>query len=514
MKNRKLLLIVSLALALTMSLGGTLAYLTDTDSDVNVMTLGNVQIEQNEWQRAEGVGHTNTEETSAKEGDLVPFKQNDPIYPAVAKTDDATQAEKTDLFYWGFYAPGGNGLWNEKELANMRDKIVMVTNTGKTDAYFRTIIAVESPVGFNADLIKLNVNLGWYTSNRVGNTTIDGVQYYLFEYTYKGNTGAGDGVLPAGETARPSLLQVYLDGAATNEDMAKLGDTWEILVVSQAVQAAGFDDAKTALDEAFGEVSATSHPWIDMDDPTDPKDQEPDGVVIPTYAATDAELNAALENGGNVVIDGEIDNEIVYTYSNNNTREIYLNSASGEITLSGGNLILDENATYGLYPYAKGNPITIKDMQIESNAKFGLVAWPSTASDVVTIENVDVNAAGGVGIYAYGPGKTIINNCSVGQSGLEYEETPWADTAIAAATNAVLEINGGEYKGANCVLWVYNSGATVTINDGTFNGAIKVDAGSVTIKGGTFTVDPSEYVPEGYNVTDNGDGTWSVVTAE
>ena len=34
-------------------LTGTLAYLTDTDEDVNVMTLGNVDIEQIEQQRGE-----------------------------------------------------------------------------------------------------------------------------------------------------------------------------------------------------------------------------------------------------------------------------------------------------------------------------------------------------------------------------------------------------------------------------------------------------------------------------
>ena len=60
MKNRKLLLIVSLVLALTMSLGGTLAYLQDSDVDVNVMTLGNVQIEQHEYQRVEKDGKYET----------------------------------------------------------------------------------------------------------------------------------------------------------------------------------------------------------------------------------------------------------------------------------------------------------------------------------------------------------------------------------------------------------------------------------------------------------------------
>ena len=53
MKNRKLLLIISVVLALTMSLGGTLAYLTDTDADVNTMVLGNVKIAQNEQMRDE-----------------------------------------------------------------------------------------------------------------------------------------------------------------------------------------------------------------------------------------------------------------------------------------------------------------------------------------------------------------------------------------------------------------------------------------------------------------------------
>lgn len=40
-----------------MSLGGTIAYLTDTDEAVNVMTLGKVRIEQLEMQHAEGVAH-------------------------------------------------------------------------------------------------------------------------------------------------------------------------------------------------------------------------------------------------------------------------------------------------------------------------------------------------------------------------------------------------------------------------------------------------------------------------
>ena len=54
--NRKKLtaLIMVLALALTTLVGGTLAYFTDTDDAVNTMTLGNVHIEQHEYQRTVG----------------------------------------------------------------------------------------------------------------------------------------------------------------------------------------------------------------------------------------------------------------------------------------------------------------------------------------------------------------------------------------------------------------------------------------------------------------------------
>ena len=46
MSKRTLLMLVALIASLALVATGTLAYLTDTDSDVNVMTLGNVAIKQ------------------------------------------------------------------------------------------------------------------------------------------------------------------------------------------------------------------------------------------------------------------------------------------------------------------------------------------------------------------------------------------------------------------------------------------------------------------------------------
>ena len=48
MSKRTLLLIISSLVALVLTTTGTLAYLSDTDADVNVMTPGNVNIVQNE----------------------------------------------------------------------------------------------------------------------------------------------------------------------------------------------------------------------------------------------------------------------------------------------------------------------------------------------------------------------------------------------------------------------------------------------------------------------------------
>ena len=41
------------ALTAAIAVGGTLAYLTDTDEDVNVMTLGNVKIDWLEYERVD-----------------------------------------------------------------------------------------------------------------------------------------------------------------------------------------------------------------------------------------------------------------------------------------------------------------------------------------------------------------------------------------------------------------------------------------------------------------------------
>jgi len=260
------LVVVMLGVAV---ISGTMAYFTDTDEAVNVMTIGSVKIEQHEYERVVNADGTYAMVTSAKYGEgykLQEFTQAKPLVPAVgAVTGWGTSVNFDQL---GDNATGGQAVLNGIE--NAVDKFVLVENTGKSDAYVRTIIAYEIGTAENAmsstpnaekDLIMTAFGDFW-TRNFIGETKIDGNNYYVVEYVYAGSASRHiGGILPAGDYTYNSLAQVYMTPKATNEDAEAIdgnkNGTYDILVLSQAVQASGFSDAKTALNEGFGEVTAT-----------------------------------------------------------------------------------------------------------------------------------------------------------------------------------------------------------------------------------------------------------------
>ena len=257
--NRKLMLVLAVVLSVAMAVGGTLAYLQDTDEDVNVMTLGKVDIEQIELERIE------QDDDKTGDDNLKYFEKDKPLYPYVGDLAWSETAQE-----WAF---GGSSYLFTDEVKNVQDKFVFVQNVGKSDAYVRTWFAFEqgdlSEAEFE-ELIGQNINEDhWEWRTIASNVEIDGGKYLIKLATYLGNAGDekdvhADGVLPAGETTRPSLLQIYLDSSAGNDDVVALdsnGDgKYNILVLSQAMQAAGFEDAKQALNEGFG----TAHPFGDM----------------------------------------------------------------------------------------------------------------------------------------------------------------------------------------------------------------------------------------------------------
>lgn len=253
--TRKWLIVAALVLSVAMATTGTLAYLSDTDSDVNVMTLGNVDIEQLE------------------NGETGPIEEVD-LYPA--------------------YIVGNtvNGLV-EKE--------VTVKNVGESDAYIRTVFAFEAGNIDELDdfekVIKLQFNKDVEVNWVEGSVTIDDGNYLLAYVTYPK-------AIAKGETAAASLLSLYMAPEAGNAEVAQFGSDYRILVVSQGVQTINFPDAKTALKVAFGDITAENNPW-----------KGDNATHITATVTTDAELLAAIQD--ETVTDIFVDGDLTYDWGGN-----------------------------------------------------------------------------------------------------------------------------------------------------------------------------------------------------
>ena len=229
--KRKILAIALVAcLAVVAIAGASLAYLTDKDEAVNVMTLGNVNIEQYEKDAA---GND--------------FVQNQDLFPMVD-----LRADGDAVVVDGKFNPA---------MKNVIDKFVTVENTGDYAAYVRTILAFETARHYAegsstefTDIHKTYIGVLGDFEYLDEYIVIDGVEYVLAVCVYE------EAVEP-GATTDPSLRQFFLAPSANNEITTLFGEDYTILALSQAVQAAGFDTieegaAEIALNPAFGEITA------------------------------------------------------------------------------------------------------------------------------------------------------------------------------------------------------------------------------------------------------------------
>ena len=269
--KKVLLMCTAYVLVAALAIGGTIAYLQDDDSDVNVMTLGNVSIAQHEYERVVDANGEYVVDDSVGGYKLQPFTQDKPLYPATIPTNSAEWTyESTNAMFEQVGANGGG--MNVFVEPNAVDKFVFVENTGKTDAYVRTLIAFESgslSVEEWDEVVSTSYHFSWGDPVVIGSITVENNNYVVLEYTYKGRPDKGfheNGILPAGEVTQCSLGQVYMRSTATNEDCEAIDGNkngkYDILVLSQAVQTAGFADAKTALDAAFGKSSEKAAEWF------------------------------------------------------------------------------------------------------------------------------------------------------------------------------------------------------------------------------------------------------------
>ncbi len=477
--KKKLLTALSLMAVAAVSIVGTIAYLTSEDQDVNIMTMGNVAIEQHEYERVvdengnwvqseyEGYGYTADE--------MQKFTNHKPALPAVyqdenVKWDDrngsqAASGTGSHQQPWSqIGAPGSNQLFDDS-VKNVIDKFVFVENTGKTDAYYRTIIAVECPEGLPEGALHYNTNANSrFSWEELGYTEIDGVRYSLRVATYKE-------ILKLGEVSRPSFLQLYLDPSLTNEDVALFGDTLDILVLSQAVQTQGFATADAALNEAFGEITLDAHPWSTANYAFEAPEM--------TENVLNLDKNYILEDEPLVNI-----SDATEAYTVNGNGKTVTMKASAEQTF-------DWDATGTIPQFAivfsseNGELVTVNDLTITGQMQSVMAGNYESLNqgrhntvfnnvNIVDAEVVSLSAGISPALSVYG--KLEMNNCNVYGSKLSALDTDpmWPVYDVAVVNESVTTVNGG--KIGSIITWAK---AKMELND------VTVD--SITVNGNMNT---------------------------
>lgn len=496
--NRKWILLVALVLSVAMATTGTLAYLTDEDADINTMTLGKVEIVQNEQERTDH--------------GLDEFSQDKPLYPAVYEGTSIPWADKND------WVEPGNQAWKVVEdNANVVDKFVTVTNIGKSDAYVRTIIAYEGdetygPEGKYIHIVTNGTNVDpQIDTELLGVMEIEGVKYTVYAYTYPE-------VLVPDQTTIPSLKQVYMDKTADNDVVEQYGETYDILVLSQAVQAKGFENftAKEALNEAFpmGEDNENVAGWFegwtkdDIGSPGDKNDTNNPPKVIDNVD----ELKAAIAAGGsytlasNIAVTDQLDvTEATYINLNGYTLTASRLEAKADTTIVDGTFVHGES-DYPALSVSEGtlkmenvdiiceeycNILTSGSAQAAEYA--GLEVWSGKAvldNCTITVK-CDVkrysNSVFGVGIhdgeFTMNGGYITIESAGSTKVKYNYEGAIFA----ASDTEKIVNLNNVEINVGEDAEYLHAWGGTTTVNttdaDGSWDGLVDTNnnAGQYTI---------------------------------
>ena len=391
MTKFKKVLLASTAAVMTaaLAIGGTMAYLTSQDSDVNVMTLGNVEIEQIEYERAvDADGNFITVDTSSVNPNygynqaykLQKFTQAKPAYPAVYTNGNLVWDEFQQLWNQAG-APGSNELFDDS-VKNVIDKFVFVKNTGKSDAYYRTIIAIEAPEGLSDDAIHTSFNANSrfdYNSDKdEAQNAADSNKFYMTvdETRYLVYTATYTQKLAPGEVSRPSLLQLFLDPAVTNEDCALFGDAWDVKVISQAVQTNGFENSQIALDTAFGKVSEKAVEWFG-------------GLASPVVVSDADGLVEALANDEDVVLADDV--KINPANMSNAYGTTGINVKNGQ-TIDGAGHTLDIKGAGGTWDSGINTTGgTIKNLKVTGSFRGIFINHNSNHSEPVVLENVVID---------------------------------------------------------------------------------------------------------------------------
>ena len=270
--KKKTILVAAIAVMLVAALvvGGTLAYFTDTKTEPNTFTVGNVNIEllESQYHRVNaGISSeqskVQTEPLSggylwAANVNMQGTTENTPNYVTSGETwsgqyfSDAQIKADADNYKNGYFAQHSQ---NMVPGSNVR-KCPYVKNTGANDAYVRVRVLIPVSL-FNvidngpSYWTTTALNEGQVTSVAVDTYNNEGaaavakvtrgtIEYYEYDFTYT------KALKPGEMTFWNVWGNIAIDKNATSDQLANV-DSFNVLVEADAIQADGFANAADAF---------------------------------------------------------------------------------------------------------------------------------------------------------------------------------------------------------------------------------------------------------------------------
>jgi predicted ribosomally synthesized peptide with SipW-like signal peptide len=505
-KLKKILLVVTVyVLVAALAVGGTLAYLTDRDSQANVFTVGDVTI------------------------DLIDaFEQGAELMPGkmIAEKPVIKNIGKNDAWVWlTFSVPSALDNYVQGTENGSNENIIHWNPTGATaEGYVNetrvnnAIAAKILPEGNTAEDILAN-NKTWNVFNSLGTgenvyqETIGGVAYNTYVLLYN------KAIVP-GETTLPSIYQVFLDAQV---DIDPNGDWYRVVngtvtpidwntdedgkpviyVGAYGIQKEGFANVQTAYaayQAQWGENGSEYNTTASVEIPED-------AVPVSDLAG----LQAAIANGGNVQLTAPIQVESNLSveqdtaiYSNNNANVMtFVNNTkvtvAADTALELYGVQMDGQGTYSFD--ANGNIVYDADARrttplLNAGAGSKLVVGTGTnienvvakGSAVISVSGADNNRA-----TVILEGATI-QSCA-GESGTIINVNKASDVVIEEGT--VISNNASYNNNNHGIIRVYNAWdaanpSTVTMNGGEINGNYYSGNGMIGLYYGKFILNGGE----------------------
>lgn len=474
--NRKWLMVVALVLSLAMVTGGTLAFLTDRDTEVNVFTVGNVDIEIEE-----------------------DYDQDSPLNPGVEV-----------------------------------DKLAGIKNVHATEpAYVWMTVSVPEAL---ADYVELGWASGTPTRETLVNTSIhEGYVSYLVKHPTALEAGAStpnylESVTLSEKVDYQNGAYVVVEGGEIKATIGSLDDV-KIIVDGFAIQTEGFenvDDAYTAYTNQWGGLNggiSTGNP-VESDEEllaalkngtaedlvytgSEPVVIEEDLQLAGTSKIDLSGAKLQFKNGAKIIADNGVNLTIEDAVIAGDNGDAILEVAGGStLTLGKGTKIENAESADNLinaYSYvSEPSKIVIDGAEItgNNNGGEGFLFNVGYNSELVIEDGTKIsgNTSTGKGNVSYGlfrisGGNVIMKGGEISDNDFAEYALIWIDSngsftmnggkitgnegtktggALFFMAGGTIEINGGEISGNTADYTIFKRNGTVTVAEGvTVEGVVQ-----------------------------------------